>query len=173
MIITLVLLLLAAVRFSPTADLVFLSLTSLCIAAVVIEKGVRTATTAWMAASLLSLVFPGFQTSLFFIGFFGLYPLAKAWIESRPGLHPLPAMGLKFLVFELLLIPGGLLLLGPLSGIFGATATLDSWTGRLWAGAPVLLLVFLAAQILFLVYDWALGLMIGFYLRRVRPALLR
>ena len=115
---------LAAVRFSPTADLALYSLTSLCIAAVVVERGIRTAVLTWLAASVLSLVFPGFQTSLAFIGFFGFYPLAKAWIEGRKGLRALPAWGLKLLVFNALLAPGGFLVLGPLSGFFGGQVLL-------------------------------------------------
>lgn len=165
---------LAAVRFSPTADLAFYSLTSLCIAAVVVERGVRTAVVVWLAASVLSLVFPGFQTSLAFIGFFGFYPLAKAWIEGRKGLRPLPAWGLKLLVFNALLAPGGLLVLGPLSGFFGGQVLLDAWAKLLWNGAlPVLLLVLLAAQFVFVAYDLVLGLLITFYVRRIHPAVTR
>ncbi len=165
---------LAAVRFSPTADLALYSLTSLCIAAVVVEKGVRTATVSWLAASVLSLVFPGFQTSLAFIGFFGFYPLAKAWIEGRKGLRILPAWGLKLLVFNALLAPGGLLVLGPLSGVFNGQVLLDAWSKQLWNGAPpILLLVLLAAQAVFVVYDLALGLLISFYVRRIHPAVAR
>ena len=165
---------LAAVRFSPTADLAFYSLTSLCIAAVVVERGVRTAVVAWLVASVLSLVFPGFQTSLAFIGFFGFYPLAKAWIEGRKELRPLPAWGLKLLVFNALLAPGGLLVLGPLSSVFGGQVLLDAWAKLLWNGAPpVLLLVLLAAQFVFVAYDLALGLLIAFYVRRIHPAVTR
>jgi len=167
------LLFLSAVRLLPTADLVFLSLTSLAVAAVVIEKGVRTAALAWLAASVLSLVFPGFQTSLAFVVFFGPYPLAKAWIEGRKGMRPMPAWLLKFLAFDLVFVPVGLLVLGPLSGTFGTTAYLDLWSGRLWSGAPVVLLVLAAAQVVFAVYEIALSLMISFYLRRIRPALAR
>jgi hypothetical protein len=167
------LLFLSAVRLVPTADLVFLSLTSLVVAATVIEKGVRTAALVWLAASVLSFVFPGFPTSLAFVVLFGPYPLSKAWIESRKGLRALPAWLLKFLAFDLVFVPVGLLVLGPLAGTFGTTAFLDLWAGRLWSGAPVILLVLVAAQVAFAVYELALSLMISFYLRRIRPSLVR
>jgi hypothetical protein len=171
--VALCLMVLAAVRFLPTADLALLSLTSLCIAVVTIEKGVRTAAVAWLAASALSFVFPGIQTSLSFVGFFGFYPLAKAWIESRPDVRTWAVWCLKFLVFDGLLAVGLLLVLGPLAGAVGTAAFLSDWQIRLWSGAPVLALLLLAAQLLFMVYDLALGVLISFYLRRIRPALSR
>jgi hypothetical protein len=100
--------------------------------------------------------------------------LAKAWIEGRKELRPLPAWGLKLLVFNALLAPGGLLVLGPLSSVFGGQVLLDAWAKLLWNGAPpVLLLVLLAAQFVFVAYDLALGLLIAFYVRRIHPAVTR
>jgi hypothetical protein len=171
--VALCLILLAAVFYLPTADLALLALTSLCIAAVVIEKGLSTAVVAWLSASALSFVFPGFQTAFSFVGFFGLYPLVKAWIEGRPSAKPWTSWLLKYLVFNALLAFGVALVLGPLAGAFDTAALLQRWTLRLYDGAPVLALMAIAAQFVFLVYDWALTTMISFYLRRIRPALSR
>ncbi len=174
--VALCLILLAAVRLSPTADLAFLALCSLCVAAVVVEAGMRTAAVAWAAASVLSLLFPGPAVALGFVGFFGPYPLLKAFVEGRPGLPKAAAWGLKFLCFEILLAAGGFLALGPLADLLGGAALVAAWQEKLGGGADVPLVVALlavAAQAVFLAYDLALTALISFYLRRVRPAIRR
>jgi len=72
-----------------------------------------------------------------------------------------------------LLALGVLAVLGPFDGMFDTAALLADWTARLGNGDLVLPLLLVGAQLVFLVYDYALSLMISFYLRRVRPSLSR
>jgi hypothetical protein len=150
-----------------------LSLTSVVLAVVVVEKGVRTAAVAWLAVAAVSLVFPGLQTALVFIGFFGPYPLVKAWVESRTSLRRAAAWALKYLFFDVVLAIGTGLVLGPLSGLYGGIDAIRSWAGVPGAGALFLALAFGAAQVFFVVYDVVLGRLIDFYGRRIRPAVTR
>lgn len=180
--VALCLLFLSAVRLAPVADFFFLCLCSLCVAAVVVERGARVAAIAWAAASALSLLFPGIAASIGFVAFFGPYPFAKAWIEGRRGRSRAVAWLLKFALLEAALALAGGLAFGPLSSLLGGTDFLAAWQERLQGygllggsvAAPVAVAVLaLAAQLLFVVYDLGLTSLISFYLRRSRPSLPR
>jgi hypothetical protein len=150
----LILILLTAKLYLPTADLVMLSLTSLCVAVAVMEMGLRPAFMVYMAAALLSLAWPGLAAAFPYIVVFGPYPLVRAVIDRRFG--RLAAILLKLVTGNILVI---------LAVLLFTWADLTMLAGRysfFWLIAPVLL------QAILLVFDYALGLMIQFYAVRLR-----
>jgi hypothetical protein len=148
------LLLIAASALSPTADLALFSLTSLCIAVAVIELGQKQAWIVFLAIALLSLIWPGWFLSYPFWTFFGIFPIIKAALESH--FAPWPARLLKQTAANLLLAAAAF--------IFVRTILLDQ-AGRFgWWIWPAL---FLGLQVVIVIYDYALSLMITFYLNRL------
>ena len=149
-----ILILLAVKVLLPTGDLALLCLTSLCLAIGVIELDLRTALIIFAAAALLSLAWPGIAASYAFVVFFGPYPLIRALIDKNFG---------KVTAAVLKLITGNILV--ALAVVFFAWAELQTLANRytlFWLLAPILL------QAALLVYDYILGLMIQFYVIRLR-----
>jgi hypothetical protein len=150
----LALIFLSAGAFLPTATLSFYALSSLPIAIAVLETGWRRALLVYLSASLLSLAWPGLHFSYLFIFFFGLFPILKAGIESR--LRPAPARLCKQLAATVLLLVSGFL--------FVRQAMADRMVSLAFWLRPVLLL---ALQAAIFVYDYALSLLITFYMDRL------
>lgn len=153
----LTLILVIATRFAPTADLAIFSVTSLLIAIAVIETDMKTAGLVYIAAALLGLAFPGIAFAYPYILLFGPYPLIRAVIDRR--FRRLPATLLKLAAGSAL----SLLAVGLFA--WPALVSLASRYGTfVWFVLPVLL------QIVLLVFDYALSLLIQFYMSRVRRA---
>lgn len=151
----LILVFLALSALSPTADLAFFSLTSLCIAIAVIELGIGKALIVWLAATLLGLAYPGLQLVWPFVFFFGTYPLLRGLIDQK--LTRKAAFWLRHGVGLILLAVGITLFMLPL---------LIEWTGRF--GVWLRFAVPPALAILMLVYDYTLTLLVQLYYRRIR-----
>ncbi len=155
MLAALTLCFLVAAALSPTANLALYSLTSLCIAAAVVELEERKATLVYLAAALISLAYPGWTQSWPFILFFGLYPLLRAVCDRR----------FKQVMAWLIRNAAGFVL-----GLASATMFLfkpaQNLAARygLWVW-PVLPVLLIAAMI---IYDYALSLLIQFYCVRLR-----
>lgn len=125
--------------------------------AAVASLGVRTGLLCWGGVSLLALLLlPDKFCALLFTLLFGLYPVVKSLAERV--VLPAARYLLKLLFFNaaftaLLLTMGALM-----------TATLPSvLAGRLW-------LLYLAGNVVFLIYDFGLTKLICFYLARVDRA---
>lgn len=149
-----ILILLAVKVLLPTGDLALLSLTSLCLAVGVIELDLRTALIIFAAAALLSIAWPGIAASYAFVVFFGPYPLVRALTDK---------MFSKIASALLKLVTGNILV--ALAVVFFAWTELQTFADRytfFWLLAPVLL------QIALLAYDYILGLLIQFYVTRLR-----
>lgn len=149
-----ILILLVVKVYLPTGDLALLCLTSLCLAVGVIELDLRPALVIFAAAALLSLAWPGIAASYAFIFFFGPYPLIRALIDKTFG---------KITAALLKLVAGNILV--ALAVVFFAWSELTIMADRytyFWLLAPVLL------QAALLAYDYILGLLIQFYVIRVR-----
>lgn len=150
----LILLFLVLSAWSPTADLAFFSLTSLCVAIAVVELGIGKALIVWLAATLLGLAYPGLQLVWPFVFFFGIYPLLRGLIDQK--LARKAAFWLRHGVGLILLAVGITLFMLPL---------LNEWTGRI--GSWLRFAVPPALAVLMLVYDYALTLLIQLYYRRI------
>jgi hypothetical protein len=145
---------------SPTADLSLLALSSLPIAIAVIELGYRHALLVYGVVSLISLAWPGIAFSYMFIFFFGVFPILKAVCEFRLN-RPTAAL-VKQLVANFLIILAAWLFAGEL--ILAQSTTWGWW----YIPALVVLL-----QVIVLIYDYALALLISFYLDRLARHLKR
>jgi hypothetical protein len=144
-----------AAFYSPTADIALYSLASLCTAIAVIELGFRGGIAVYLAASLLGLAFPGLAAVMPLIVFFGPYPLARAFADSR--LARTPAFWVRLLAGNVLAALSVILFAWePVSGLAEKTGLL------FW---PALII---GAEAFLLVYDFALGLLISLYITRIR-----
>ena len=156
----LIVLLIGASALTPTADLAVFTLTSLVMAVAVIELGQQKAWLVLLAATAVSLIWPGWLLSYPFWTFFGLFPLLKAVLESR--LPVWPARLVKLLAANVLLIATAFIFV---RGLLFAQVALYGWW--LW---PVLLV---GLQVVILLYDYALSVMITFYLNRLHDKIRR
>ena len=150
----LILILIAAKFIIPTGNLAMLAVASLCVAIAVIEIGFKPAILVYLAAALLSLAWPGLAAAFPFIAVFGPYPLVRALIDKLFGRKP--AIFLKLLA--------GNILVG-LAALFFAWQEVITLAGSdtfFWLLAPI------ALQAVLIIYDYALGLMIQFYMVRIR-----
>lgn len=139
---------------SPTADLSLYALSSLPVAIAVIELGWRRALLVYLGVSLIGLAWPGLAFTYLFSFFFGLFPILKASFESRLN-RPLAALA-KQMVANILVISATWLFA---SEMIQAQAAVWGW----WY-IPVLVV---ALQVVVIVYDYALGLLITFYMDRL------
>lgn len=151
----LILLLVIATRLAPTADLAIFSVTSLLVAVAVIEADMKTAGLVFAAAALLGLAYPGIAYSYPFILLFGPYPLIRAILDQR--FRRLPALLLKLAAGNLLAVIAAALFAWP-----ALTGLASQYGNYVWFVLPILL------QVILLVFDYALSLLIQFYMIRIR-----
>lgn len=145
---------------SPTADLSLLALSSLPVAVAVIELNYRRALLVYLAVSLISLAWPGIAFSYMFIFFFGLFPILKAVFEMRLQ-RPTAALAKQLSANALVLLAAWLFA----GDIILAQAAVWGW----WYIPALAVLL----QVVILVYDYALSLLISFYLDRLARHLRR
>ncbi|MEA4887953.1 MAG: hypothetical protein VB070_00595 [Clostridiaceae bacterium] len=155
MLTALTLCFLIAAALSPIANLALYALTSLCIAAAVVEMDERKAVLVYLAAALISLAYPGWTQSWPFILFFGLYPLLRAPFDRR----------FKTAAAWLARNAAGFLL-GLLSAALFFLKPAQNLAGRYGFWIWLILPVLLAAAMM--VYDYALSLLLQFYCGRLR-----
>ena len=130
---------------------------------VVVEAGVKTGWMVYGAVALLSLlVAPDMQAKVMFIAFFGYYPVLKALLERlrRRAGEWLVKLG----IFNLSMVLSYLVMLfffhlDPEAFVIG--------------GVNVALLFLLAGNVVFVIYDMALGSLVTMYFRVLHPRLSR
>lgn len=149
--LSLVLLYLAA--WAPSGRLGLTAVAGLVPAAAVVSGGFWTGAACYAATSLLSAVLlPVKDSFVLYVLFFGLYPLAKYWVE-RIGRLAVEWV-LKLAAFNLIL---SAFLFG-LSGIFFAALPVE--TLPVWAA-------YLAGNLIFIVYDFGMSKVMTFYAQRI------
>lgn len=162
--VAMILLVISISFVSPTADFALFTLSSLLIAIVVIETDLRTGAAAYLASGILLTVFFGIYFSIPFLAFFGLYPLLKGILESK--FKKLLSYGIKCAFFAMALTAGYFVLSGQTAVI------LTKWNqiapSFLSAQTISLISIFILAELLLFLYDYALTLMITFYMKRIR-----
>lgn len=128
--------------------------------AVVIEYGARWALGVFAVASLVSFLLSGDkEASLYFVMFFGYYPVLKRVFESRIASRPLQML-LKFAVFNAAMV-GAFFIASFVLGVPAEEYTVF--------GFYVPYLFLLAGNVVFWLYDRALTLFVGLYLKRLHP----
>lgn len=118
------------------------------------EFGDRTAFSVFFVAGVISLLLPLKTAGLFFIGFFGWYPILQKKILM---LRPLISRVLRFFIFNLSFVL-----------IFFATAFLVTGVKEVRGIHLVLLLI---ANLCFVIYDILLDRLLLFYILKIRKRL--
>lgn len=153
-VLSVVLLYLSAVLI--TTKLSLLAIASVLVAIAVLETDARGGALVYMATSVLGFaIVPDKLFMLSYICFFGLYPVAKYAVEklARWGIEWM----LKILIFNAL-----------------AFAGYSVWKLFLPQQLELPVSIWLAvlfAEVLFVVYDYALSLAIGYYTEHIKPKL--
>lgn len=128
----------------------------------VIELGAKWAWLTYAAVALLSLLItPDREAALFFILFFGYYPIIKAKLETIK--LRLLEWVVKLIIYNVGVVGAFLLAIN----IFGMNQVMDE-LGKY--GIPLFMVV---ANITFVVYDIALTRLISQYLAQIRPRLFK
>lgn len=144
----------------PMADFTLPALAGLLLVPIVVEAGYKAAWTAYAAVSILSLlVAPSKECALFYVAFFGFYPIVKSLIEGLKS-RPLQWV-LKFALFNLCAVV--ILLLALFLFSFPGYREMLEEAWWLLAGGWVFL------NAVFLILDIAFTQIISAYLRWFRP----
>ena len=153
-------------RALPAWDLTFNCLTSFCVAIMCIETGYRGSFLLILAASALALIFPGPVYAAIFLGFFGIYPLIKAQLESR--FKRWLAILIKIiLAFGAIVV--GLRLYPPLRDYPQRLLERIGDPGFEVGPGLLFLLASFGLIFMFLIYDLALTALITIYVQQIKP----
>lgn len=159
---------LLVVRYSPTADLFFYTLTSLSVMLLVAECGTRTAIIGWASTSLLAFFILGWPVTLPYLLFFGVWPLFKAFLESRLFEQDLKrralCMVIKAAIFIILFAVAYFVFKGMLLPFLPRLMQTYPW---------VKYVIFPAALLFFVLYDIILTIIYSEFLQKVAPVLRR
>jgi cellulose synthase/poly-beta-1,6-N-acetylglucosamine synthase-like glycosyltransferase len=149
------LVLMLLVNLLPTADLALPALAGVLLIAAVIEMGRKWSLLIYAAVGLLSLLLLADKTAaVFYILFFGHYPIVKSLIE-RIRVKPLQWL-VKFLVFNVCGV-AAYYIADLLTGVHGSALQKFG-----------LLLIFVLMNVTFLIYDFALSRLAATYVYKIR-----
>ena len=149
LLIALTLVILYATSIIPISTLSILTVASCLIPVSIIRTSIKNALLVYIASSILSFFLVKTNIALYYTLFFGIYGIIKYLIEKAKNI-PLELL-LKLIAFNILL---GIIYL-----ITKSFLDISSYNFPLW-------MLWLATQIVFLVYDYALTLAISFFLNR-------
>ena len=149
LLIALTLVILYATSIIPISTLSILTVASCLIPVSIIRTSIKNALLVYIASSILSFFLVKTNIALYYTLFFGIYGIIKYLIEKAKNI-PLELL-LKLIAFNILL--------GVIYLITKSFLDISSSNFPLW-------MLWLAAQIVFLVYDYALTLAISFFLNR-------
>lgn len=144
------LIILYATSILPISTLSVLTLASCLIPISIIRTSIKNTILVYISSSLLSFFILPINISLYYTLFFGVYGIIKYFVEKLNKL--ILEIILKLISFNLLL-----------SVIYFISI---SFLGNLSTNFPVYLL-WIIAQIAFLIYDYALTVIISFYLQKL------
>ena len=149
LLVALTLVILYATSIIPISKLSILTIASCLIPISIIRTSIKNAMLVYIASSVLSFFLVPTNIAIYYTLFFGVYGIIKHLIE-KVKIMPLELL-LKLIVFNILLFT---IYLIAKSFLIISPPNFPLWT--LW----------LAAQIVFLIYDYALTLVISFFLKR-------
>ena len=147
----------------PVGRMALAALAGLVLIAVVTEFGAKWAWPVYIAVSLLAVLLVAYKQAVIgYILVLGCYPILKAVIEGKTK---------KAVGFLLKLV------------FFNAAAVIDFWACTVILNVPranyqvfgvhLLWLLLLGANVVFLVYDYALSLLAAEYFHKIHPAVRR
>ena len=146
--LTLAILYLAA--YLPVSTITILTAVSCIIPIAMIRNDIKYSFLIYIASSILSFLLIPIKISLSYILFFGLYGIIKHYIEKINNLYV--EIPLKLLSFNIILFSSYFVLNSLIINI--SNINIPLWS------------LFLAAQIVFLIYDYALTLIITMYINK-------
>lgn len=149
LLVALTIVILYSASIIPISTLSILTVASCLIPISIIRTSIKNTILVYVASSVLSFLLIPTNIALYYTLFFGVYGIIKYLIEKVKNI-PLESL-LKLVTFNVLL---GIIYLITKSFLGILSTSLPLWT--LW----------LAAQIVFLIYDYALTLAISFFLNR-------
>ncbi len=140
----------------PSGNWGFVAVAGLFPAAAVISIGMKAGFLCWAGVSILAfLILPGKFCALLFAALFGLYPMIKALIERL-------RRGVLGYVLKLAFFNAAFTLIY----VIMKAAVLDSLPSIL----AVTWLLYIVANVVFLLYDFGFSKLIGFYIARIGRA---
>lgn len=151
LLIALTLVILYATSIIPISTLSILTIASCLIPISIIRTSIKNTILVYIASSVLSFILVPTNIALYYTLFFGIYGIIKYFIE-KIRIIPLELL-FKLIAFNLLL---GIIYLIIKSFLVVLLPKLSLW------------ILFLGAQVVFLVYDYALTLAISFFLNRFK-----
>lgn len=125
--------------------------------AALISVGLKAGVLCWVGTSILSfLLLPGKFCALLYAALFGLYPIVKSLIEQirRKGFEFLLKLAFFNASFSFVYLVMKTAVLDSLPSFFGTTGIL-----------------YLMANVVFLIYDFGFSKLIGFYIARIGRAM--
>ena len=145
----------------PVAEYTCPALAGIVLIVLVLEFGRKTAWIAYGAVALLSLfITPNKESAMLFLVFLGYYPIAKSCFEQLKSRTA--EWVLKFLLFNVSCAAG----YGVLIFLFGMQELLSEMSmGFAWGIA----VFWIAANGVFLIYDFALSRLVFIYQTVIRP----
>jgi len=153
--------LMACTGLFPYATLALPALAGLLTVPVVIELGIRWAFLVYAVVGAVSVfITPDLSAMLFYVLFFGYYPIVKSLIER------IRKLALEWAI-KLLVVNAALVALYICARFFFSLEEI----GTVFFGFDITWVLWLAVNAVFVLYDLALTGAIGEYLRRVRPLL--
>lgn len=145
-----------AAAFVPGIELTLYALSTVYVAIIVIEFTPNTGWLFYFASVMLSFILvPNKGALIPYALFFGVYAMIKYYLETFKKIPQPVEIILKLVFFNLMFTLGFL--------FFGAI-----FTGSINIPDLALPIVLIGAQVFFLLYDYILTMIIGFYLKR-RP----
>lgn len=149
LLVALTIVVLFATSIIPISTLSILTVASCLIPISIIRTSIKNAILVYIASSILSFLLIPKNIAVYYALFFGIYGIIKYFIEKIRSI-PLEIL-LKLISFNLLL---GITYLITKSFLSFVYPNISLW------------LLWIAAQVVFLIYDYALTLAISFFLRR-------
>lgn len=138
----------------PISTISILTLASLLIPIALIRGSMKSAILVYVSSSIIGLFILPLNIMILYILFFGIYGIVKFYIEK---INKLPLeIFIKLIFFNIIL----------LLSFFVFKAFIPIEITKL----PIEIFLIIA-EIVFLVYDYALTLLISFYLQRIHPKL--
>lgn len=140
----------------PSGNWGFVAIAGLFPAAAVISVSMKAGFLCWAGASVLAfLLIPGKFCALLYCVLFGLYPMVKSFVERLR--RRIPEYILKLVFFNTAFT---------LIFLVMREAVLDSLPTAL----SVVWALYIVANVVFLLYDFGFGKLIGFYIARIGRA---
>jgi len=152
--IALTLIILYAASILPISTLTILTVSSCLIPISIIRTSIKNTILVYSGSSILSLFLVPTNIAIYYVSFFGVYGIVKYFSEKIRNI-PLELF-FKLVVFNALL--------SVIYFIF------TNFLGNLTINYP-LYMIWIAGQIVFLIYDYALTIIISFYLKRIHTNL--